>query len=555
MITVLENAAVFTGDEHAPIGEAVAIDADRILAVGETSAVLDIAGDSAHRIDLEGSLVAPGFVEGHTHMMMLGQTLDKVQLRDCTSLEQIQERLARRRREQPEAPCVLGSGWMFDAVPGDRPTAAMIDEAVSEVPVLLDSNDVHSAWVNTAALQAMGITEATPDPHGGEIVRDGRGKATGFLLENAAIEHAWSFLETVTTDEDRDRFLDSAFRVYLENGVTSATDMAVGEAEAATFRRRLESDGRLPFPITAHWLLRPTGDPIRDLAAVARAVEVRDQFAALPGSEWFRIVGVKFILDGVIDACTAAMRDPYVDGTQAGPIWSFETAAPIAVAADSHGLELAMHAIGDHASEIALDLVAECARVNGPRTRTPRVEHLESVSDETITRMADLGVVASMQPVHCDPAIMGNWMAVLGDERAESGFPWHKFREAGVRIALGTDAPTAPHQMSHNLFIALTTRSALKPGDASYHPERAFSLRQALSALTRASARAGEFADGIGEIVPGGRANLLVLDVDPFSDDQDRLLDAQVRATIVDGEVAWKNEELVWENDGSAVGG
>ncbi|SMX70671.1 amidohydrolase [Brevibacterium linens] len=544
MITVYENAAVFTGDEHAPIGEAVAVESGRILAVGVSSAVLDIAGDSTQRVDLEGGLLAPGFVEGHTHMMMLGQTLDKVQLRDCSSLEEIQERLALRRREQPEAPCVLGSGWMFDAVPGDRPTAAMIDEAVGDIPVLLDSNDVHSAWVNTAALEAMGITEETPDPHGGEIVRDAQGKATGFLLENAAIEHAWSYLESVTTDDDRDRFLDSAFRVYLENGVTSATDMGVGETEAATFRRRLERDGRLPFPVTAHWLLRPTGDPTRDLAAVARAAEVRDQFAALPGSEWFRIVGVKFILDGVIDACTAAMRDPYVDGTHAGPIWTFESAAPVAVAADSHGLELAMHAIGDHASEIALDLVAECVRVNGPRPRTPRIEHLESVTEETIARMAGLGVVASMQPVHCDPAIMGNWMAVLGGERAESGFPWQKFREAGVRIALGTDAPTAPHQMSQNLFIALTTRSALEPGDANYHPERAFTPGQALSALTLASARAGGFADGIGEIAPGGRANLFVLDVDPFSDREDRLLEAQVRATIVDGEVTWKNGDF-----------
>lgn len=545
MTTVYENAVVFTGDEHAPIVKAVAVDAGRILAVGDTSAVLDIAGDSAQRIDLEGSLLAPGFVEGHTHMMMLGQTLDKVQLRDCRSLEEIQERLALKRQEQPEAPCVLGSGWMFDAIPGDRPTADMIDEVVSDVPVLLDSNDVHSAWVNTAALEAMGITEATPNPHGGEIVRNGQGQATGFLLENAAIEYAWSYLESVTTDEDRDRFLDSAFRVYLENGVTSATDMAVGEAEAATFRRRLERDGRLPFPITAHWLLRPTGDPARDLAAVARAAEIRDQFADLPGSEWFRIVGVKFILDGVIDACTAAMRDPYVDGTQAGPIWSFESAAPVAVAADAHGLELAMHAIGDHASEIALDLVAECVRVNGPRIRSPRIEHLESVTDETIARMAGLGVVASMQPVHCDPAIMGNWMTVLGGQRAENGFPWQKFREAGVHIALGTDAPTAPHQMSHNLFIALTTRSALEPGDTNYHPERAFTPAQALGALTHAAARAGGFADGIGRITPGGRANLVVLDVDPFSDDQDRLLEAQVRATFVDGEVVWQNREAV----------
>lgn len=178
---------------------------------------------------------------------------------------------------------------------------------------------------------------------------------------------------------------------------------------------------------------------------------------------------------------------------------------------------------------------------SGPRGSN----NLESVTDETIARMAGLGVVASMQPVHCDPAIMGNWMTVLGGQRAESGFPWQKFRKAGVHIALGTDAPTAPHQMSHNLFIALTTRSALEPGDSSYHPERAFTPAQALGALTHTSALAGGFADGIGRITPGGRANLVVLDVDPFSDDQDRLLEAQVRATFVDGEVVWRNTDSV----------
>ena len=545
MTTVFTNAAVFTGGEHSSIQQAMAVESGRVLAVGDRAAVRSIAGDIAQEIDLEGCLVAPGFVEAHTHMLMLGQTLDKVQLRECADLGEIHERLAHRRLEQPDARCILGSGWMFDAIPGGQPTAAMIDEVISDIPVLLDSNDVHSSWVNTAALEAMGIGPQTPNPPGGEIVRDSDGMPTGLLLENAAIEHAWTYLEAVTTDDDRDRFLDSAFSAYLGNGVTAASDMALGDAEVATFRRRIDRDGRLPFPVTGYWLLRPSGDPERDLEAVRRAAQIRDQIAAAPGSEWFRIVGIKFILDGVIDACTAAMREPFADGRHAEPIWSFDSAAPVAVAADSYGLDLAMHAIGDHASEIALNLVAECVRANGPRIRAPRIEHLESVTDETIARMAASGVFASMQPVHCDPAIMPNWKAMLGDERAESGFPWHKFRAAGVRIALGTDAPTAPHQAAHNLFIALTARSALSPGPETYHPERAFTAAQAMSSLTLGPARAGGFDDGIGELVPGGRANLVILDVDPFSADSGRLLHARVRSTMVDGELAWSNEDSI----------
>lgn len=543
MTTVFTNAAVFSGSAQEPLSEAVAIRDGRVLSVGSREAVSSTVDDSTVEIDVDGALIAPGFVEAHTHMVMLGQTLDKVQLRDCQSLEEIQERLRLRREEQPDAAFILGAGWMFEAVPGERPTASMIDAVIGDIPVLLDSNDVHSAWVNTAALNAMGIGSETPNPPGGQIVRAANGDATGFLLENAAVEYAWSYLEATATDDDRDRFLDSAFRVYLESGVTAATDMAIGEAEAAAFRRRLDRDGSLPFPVAGYWLLRPTGDPARDLAAVDRAAEVRDQFAAGPGSDSFRIVGVKFILDGVIDACTAAMREPYVDGSQAEPIWSFESAAPVAAAADAHKLELAMHAIGDHASEIALDLVEECVRVNGLRPRTTRIEHLESVTEATIARMAALGVTASMQPVHCDPAIMANWMRVLGDERGETGFPWHAMRKSGVRMALGTDAPTAPHITSHNLFIALTTRSALAPGEESYHPERAFSPAQALEALTLGAASAGGFKDGIGQIVPGGRANLTVIDVDPFNDDYEKLLDARTLSTFVDGEPVFAKGE------------
>lgn len=537
MTTVLTNATVFTGIADAPLHEAVAFEAGRILAVGDADTVRAIAGEGAEVVDLDGALVSPGFVEAHTHLAMLGQTLDKVQLRDAGSLSEIQERLRAARSAQPEAAYLLGASWMFDAVPGGQPTAAMIDEVIADIPVILDSNDVHSSWVNTAALEAMGITAETPNPPGGEIVRDADGQATGFMLETAAIEYVWSYLDEITTAADRDRFLDTAFAAYLANGVTAATDMALGEPELAAVVRLLERDGRLPFPVTAHWLLRPTGEPERDLAQVARAVEVRDQVAALVGSEWFRLAGVKFILDGVIDACTAAMRAPYANGTNAEAIWSFQTAAPVAVAADAAGLQLAMHAIGDHASEIALDLVEECVQANGPRLRSPRIEHLESVTDDTIRRMAALGVVASLQPVHCDPTIMDNWMAMLGDERAETGFPWQKFRDAGVRIALGTDAPTAPLEAAHNLFIALTTRSALSPGPAVYHPERAFTPGQALEGLTFAGALAGEFGDGIGRIVSGGRANLVVLDVNPFTGDPDDLLEATVLRTYVDGEL------------------
>ncbi|WP_125100555.1 amidohydrolase [Leucobacter chromiireducens] len=538
--TIYRNATVFTGDAAVTPRESFAVRDGLVLAAGDLASVRLAAGADAAEVDLGGAVVTPGIVEGHAHMLMLGESLSKVQLRDAGTLAEVQGRLAAARAADSDAPLLLGTSWLFDIFPdGVQPTAAMIDEVVADVPVILDANDLHSVWVNSAALAAMGITRDTPNPVGGEIVRDANGDATGFLLETAAMTHAWGYLDSVRSDADRDRYLAAAFDAYLETGVTGATEMSFGPAEVATYRRLLDRDGRLPFPVNAHWLLTASGDVDTDVAQIAEIARVRDELAAEYGDAWLRIVGVKFILDGVIDACTATMRAPYANGALPGPIWEREFALPVAVAADAAGLQLALHAIGDEASTIALDMVQECIRVNGPRAdRRARVEHLEYVADDTIARMAALGVTASMQPVHCDPAVLDNWQAVLGDERATNGFPWHKFRESGVALALGTDAPTAPHVAPDNLFIALTAESALDRSRAPYQPERVFTPAQALEALTLGAATATGLGEELGRIASGYRANIAVWTADPLAGAPAELLGTGAALTLVDGAVA-----------------
>ncbi|RGE20763.1 amidohydrolase [Leucobacter sp. wl10] len=540
---IYRNAAVFTGDASVALRESFAVRAGRILAAGDLDAVrLAAGGGDVEEVDLGGALVTPSVWEGHAHVLMLGEALSKVQLRDATSVAEVQGRIAAARAADPDAPRITGVSWRFDIFEqGQRPTATMLDAAVSDVPVFLDANDLHTMWVNSAALEAMGITRDTPDPVGGEIERDENGDATGFLLETAAMQYGWGYLDQVATDEDRDRWLAAAFEAYLETGVTGASEMSFGHPDLEAYRRILDRDGRLPFPVNAHWILTASGDLETDLAEVAEVARIRDEVAARYGDEWLRIVGVKFILDGVIDACTAAMRAPYANGAMPGPIWEREFALPVAAAADAAGLQLALHAIGDEASTIALDAVQECIRVNGPRAdRRPRVEHLESVADDTIARMAALGVTASMQPVHCDPAVLDNWQAVLGDERALTGFPWHKFREAGVPLALGTDAPTAPHVAPDNLFIALTAKSALERSREPYQPRRVFTPAQALEGLTLGAAYATKREHELGRIATGYRANVTVWTANALTDAPDELLGTTAALTLVDGEVAYR---------------
>ena len=552
--TLYRNAVVFTADptpeQPTPIAEAFAVEHGRFIAVGSIddvrTAVGGVAGGAGSRevveVDLEGRFVAPGVIDSHTHLVGFGESLARVQLRDCASLAEMHERLVAARAADPAGARVLGSGWLFDAIGDGMPTAEMLDRVLPDVPVYLDANDFHSVWVNGAALREMGITRDTANPVGGEIVRDAAGDATGLLLETAGTQYASAFLLSQTTEADVVAALDRAFASYLEAGVTGATEMSLNAAEVDGLRAIIDRDGRLPFPITAHWILEPTGDAARDVAGAARIATLRDEIAASSAADWLRVAGVKFIMDGVIDACTATMLAPYANGSNAEPIWTAERILPVAEAADRAGLQIAMHAIGDRTSQIALDVVEHCVRMNGPRARRHRIEHLESVADDTIIRMGELGVIASMQPVHCDPAVLDNWKAQLGDERQELGFPWHKFRAANVAITLGTDAPTAPHEAIPNLYIALTGASALDPERAPYHPERAFSPAGALTAITAGGAFAGEMDATTGRIRPGLGANFIVLDVNPLEAAPEALLTSRVRSTTVLGEELYRAE-------------
>ncbi|KAF2411729.1 amidohydrolase, partial [Microbacterium sp. B35-04] len=489
--TVYTGGRIFTAGAE-PWAEALVVDGQTVVFAGDTARATAAAGPDAATIDLDGRLLLPGFTDAHTHLVMMGEALGRVGLTDARTLEEIQERLRTARAAKPGAARLLGRGWLFDSVPGGVPTAAMVDAAVADVPVYLDANDYHSCWLNSAALAEVGITRETPDPLGGRIGRDADGEPDGMLYETAAQAHAWAFLAEQTDDADRDAAVERTLAAYAATGVTGAVDMAFDELGLAAFRRAAERrGGRLPLRVAAHWFVENTGDEAANLAQVARAVELAETVR----SPWLRIVGIKLVVDGVIDACTAAMRHPYSDGSNAEPIWPLADMKPVVAAADAAGLQVALHAIGDLASDIALDALEHAAEANGSRARRHRIEHLEYAAPGTAERMARLGVTASMQPVHADPAIFDNWAAMLGDERVDRAFAWPEYVAAGALLAFSTDAPTAPHEALPNMYIAATRRSALDGSFAPRHPQFALPLEQALAHATRdAAASVGDGA-------------------------------------------------------------
>ena len=521
---------VFTADPERPWAGAVVTEGDRILFVGDTPPA--DSEDAAETIDVAGGLVLPGFIDGHVHVAMTGSAMLKAQLRGSGSLDEIQRRVRAWADEHPDEPRVLGTNWVHADVPDAKPTRQMLDGIVPDRPVYLDAHDFHSSWVNSAALAELGIDDDTPDPIGGMIVRDpDTGEATGHLLESATAMWVWPLLANVP-DQARERHVVTALDAFARAGITGAVEMALEEPVLRTMQA-LHETGRLTARIVAHMIIYRTGDPETELAQVRRAVDLAKTYRG----DRLRVGGIKIIADGTIDGCTAALSAPYTNGENADPIWDPQALDPVVRAADAAGLQVAIHAIGDEAVRISVDALENAMRANSTAGRRHRIEHLEYAQAEEITRMGALGITASMQPVHLDPAMLDHWLEMMGPERASQGFAWPLYLAAGAALAFGTDTPTAPHEALPNMYLASTRKSPTDDSLPALRPDWALPLEEAIVHGTRTSAWAAWLDHETGMLKPGLAADLVVLDRDFFAGGPASLLKTGVRLTMMNGTV------------------
>jgi hypothetical protein len=527
---IVTNARVWTGSQVQPAAEAVAVVGDRVAAIGRASDISVWRGPSTRVIDAGGARVVPGFNDSHVHFMGGGLQLDNVDLRDAPSPQDFARLIGERAQKTPAGEWVLGGDWDDQQwTPPALPTRQLIDVVTPSTPVFVNRFDGHMALANSVALALAGVTAATQDPPGGVIVRDARGNPTG-VLKDAAMGLVYKVVPPLTR-ERRLHALERALTHAASLGVTSVRDMGPDEGDLAAYAQLAER-GQLTVRISAapselHW-----SDQAR--------LGIRRGF----GTPFLALGAVKGFADGSLGSTTAYFFEPYTDapntrGLLADEMLPIESMRQRLGGADAAGLQLCLHAIGDQAISVVLDLFADIAKTNGARDRRFRIEHAQHVAPKDFERFAGLGVIAAVQPYHAIDD--GRWAERrIGPDRINTTYPFRTFLDRGVTLALGSDWPVAPLNPLLGIYAAVTRATLDGKHPGGWVPSQKITVDEAVRGYTTGSAYA-EFTDGNkGTIGPGALADMVILSDDIFGIEAARIRDVKVTMTIVAGRVAYE---------------
>ncbi|KAM0438092.1 hypothetical protein ACHAQK_006823 [Fusarium lateritium] len=490
----------------AQFSDSMLVRGDKIVAVGSRNNIAQDLSSEVEVRELNQRVVLPGFIDGHMHLLLLGQSLRKLDLSHCKTLEDIRSCIRRYAVENPETPTILCKGWRNPMTPGGA-TAAMLDD-LDPRPIFIDAGSLHSCWCNTAALEQLQVADM-PDPAGGKIHRDANGVPSGLLDEGAMMSIIWPFQAMSSPQHERIEAIRAAVREYNAAGYTGAVEMAMDEEAWDALVTLSKTSPSLSLRIAAYWLIKPTDDLKKNSKQVQRAIELSKQYNAKTSPD-LRLVGIKVITDGIIDACTAYLSEPYATAGNPLPIWEAEYLDPVVKEADAGGLQIALHAIGDGAVKMAIDAIEKHATPG----RRHRIEHLELVSPEDAKRLGRLGLTASVQPIHADPTALTTWPELLGEERYQRAFAYREFADAGALMAIGTDSPTSPWSPMHNFHVAINRQSSKDPTNtAVIHEHFRLGMCETFVAGTEGAARSVFAEDRVGSLSAGKLADFIVVDM------------------------------------------
>jgi predicted amidohydrolase YtcJ len=528
---VLYNGRIHTMDAARPRAGAVALAGGRILEVGAGGTLLSLLGPGGRAIDLDGRAVIPGLVDAHVHFgwYSLGVYQAQVDLDNVPSKEEALARVAAAAGRKPPGAWIQGAGWNKNIWPGAAfPTAADLDAVAPDHPVALEDKSHHATWVNSRALEAAGITAATADPPGGEILRTAAGRPSGILLETAA-----ELVYRRVPDPDLETTV-AALRQGIARahrlGLTGVHDP--GHAMVLAGLQVLHDRGELDLRALVHI----PGDQLE------AAIELGLRSGL--GDESLRIGGIKIFADGALGPQTAHMLAPYEDGGGGLgiPTHTARELADLVGRANGAGLSVAVHAIGDAANRAVLDAVEGVAK-GGPGPFGPalpnRIEHVQLLHRDDIVRLAGLGVVASMQPIHATSDM--DMAERYWGRRCDLAYAWRSLLEGGATLAFGSDCPVETLDPLTGIHAAVTRRRADgRPGPRGWIPDQRLEVGQAVWAYTLGAAHASGEARSKGSLAPGKLADLVVLSRDIFEINPTEILDTRVEMTVFDGRIVYE---------------
>ncbi len=532
---IIVNGRVFTADTNVdaslPRAEAVAVRGNRIAWVGSNAGASRRRGPQTEVIDAAGCTLMPGFIDSHFHLLWGSLKLDAMQLDAVTNLDDLAATVRAWAADHPEREWVVGYQLRYAAIPADRPLDRhFLDGLLPDRPLMLMAYDGHTVWANSSALRRAGLLYGAETPQGSEIVMDAAtGTASGELREPAAFNPVRDLIPTLSPARKRELLRAGLARVAAA-GITSVHDME-STPEQMQLYTALEAAGEMTLRVYVPYSVKPE-TPLAELQTAA-------EWRQVVRGGYVRAGAIKLFMDGVLESYTALMVEPYADrpGDRGRALFSAEHFDAIALEADRLGLQIAVHACGDGAVRRALDGYERAQRINGRRDSRHRVEHIEVIHPDDIHRFAQLGVIASMQPLHAPlPDGTDVWPQRVGRERWPLSFAWETLRQAGAHLAYGSDWPV----VSMNPLLGVHAGRCRAPW-AEGLPDQRQSLENLLLGYTRDAAYV-EFQEGIkGQVKPGQLADLVVLSADLFATPDEAIPDVRPRLTVCDGRIIFRD--------------
>jgi predicted amidohydrolase YtcJ len=544
---LLFHARIHTLNPAQETASALLIDRGEIIAVGGD----ELLDSRAEKFDLGGRVVLPGLTDAHIHLQHYALSLQKI---DCETptREECLRRVAERVKTAGDGEWVLGHGWNQNEWPdltpgpfpareggmasppvggtgGGWPHASLLDSSAPNHPVYLTAKSLHAAWANSAALKLAGITSSTPNPENGEIQRDERGQPTGILLESA-MELVNAKIPQPSVSQLAEA-IRAAQPILWKMGLTGVHDFDRRACFMAL--QQLHQRGELKLRVVK-------SIPVEDLDH-AHELGLRSGF----GDDWLRIGNVKAFMDGALGPRTAAMFQPYLNEPENRGILNMdgEHLFEIARRAADVGLAMTVHAIGDRANHEVLDAyeqLRQYEREHGLSHLCHRIEHVQVLHPDDAVRLAQLDVIASMQPIHATSDM--HMADRYWGERSRLAYAWRTQLSHGARLAFGSDAPVESPNPFLGLYAAVARRRADgSPSPAGWVPEEKLTLREAVEAYTINPAYAAGMESRLGQLARGCLADLIVLEKDPFTCSAEELLRMQSSATMVGGEWVWRS--------------